>query len=80
MSTTNPNYNIKNFSFNSDTINNNNSRKSSKVKNKINSRIPYNKDKIFISDIKLNNDFKFNTGNTKKTMSKIPINMKKKIK
>ena len=80
MSTTNPNYNIKNFSFNSDTINNNNnSRKSSKVKNKINSRIPYNKDKIFISDIKLNNDFKFNTGNTKKTMSKIPINMKKKL-
>ena len=78
--TTNPNYNIKNFSFNSDTINNNNnSRKSSKVKNKINSRIPYNKDKIFISDIKLNNDFKFNTGNTKKTMSKIPINMKKKL-
>ena len=76
--TTNPNYNIKNFSFNSDT-NNNNSRKSSKVKNKINSRIPYNKDKIFISDIKLNNDFKFNTGNTKKTMSKIPINMKKKL-
>ena len=80
MSTTNPNYNIKNFSFNSDTINNNNnSRKSSKVKNKINSRIPYNKDKVFISDIKLNNDFKFNTGNTKKTMSKIPINMKKKL-
>ena len=78
--TTNPNYNIKNFSFNSDTINNNNnSRKRSKVKNKINSRIPYNKDKIFISDIKLNNDFKFNTGNTKKTMSKIPINMKKKL-
>ena len=78
--TTNPNYNIKNFSFNSDTINNNNnSRKSSKVKNKINSRIPYNKDKVFISDIKLNNDFKFNTGNTKKTMSKIPINMKKKL-
>ena len=79
--TTNPNYNIKNFSFNSDTINNNNnnSRKSSKVKNKINSRIPYNKEKIFISDIKLNNDFKFNTGNTKKTMSKIPINMKKKL-
>ena len=78
--TTNPNYNIKNFSFNSDTINNNNnSRKSSKVKNKINSRIPYNKDKIFISDIKLNNGFKFNTGNTKKTMSKIPINMKKKL-
>jgi len=78
--TTNTNYNIKNFSFNSDTINNNNnSRKSSKVKNKINSRIPYNKDKIFISDIKLNNDFKFNTGNTKKTMSKIPINMKKKL-
>ena len=78
--TTNPNYNIKNFSFNSDTINNNNnSRKSSKVKNKINSRIPYNKDKIFISDIKLNNVFKFNTGNTKKTMSKIPINMKKKL-
>ena len=79
--TTNPNYNIKNFSFNSDTNNtiNNNSRKSSKVKNKINSRIPYNKDKIFISDIKLNNDFKFNTGNTKKTMSKIPINMKKKL-
>ena len=80
--TTNPIYNIKNFSFNSDTINNNNnnsSRKSSKVKNKINSRIPYNKDKIFISDIKLNNDFKFNTGNTKKTMSKIPINMKKKL-
>ena len=76
--TINPNYNIKNFSFNSDT-NNNNSRKSSKVKNKINSRIPYNKDKIFISDIKLNNDFKFNTGNTKKTMSKIPINMKKKL-
>ena len=79
--TTNPNYNIKNFSFNSDTNNtiNNNSRKSSKVKNKINSRIPYNKDKVFISDIKLNNDFKFNTGNTKKTMSKIPINMKKKL-
>jgi serine/threonine protein phosphatase PrpC len=79
--TTNPNYNIKNFSFNSDTNNtiNNNSRKSSKVKNKINSRIPYNKDKIFISDIKLNNDFKFNTGNTKKTMSKIPNNMKKKL-
>ena len=78
--TTNTNYNLKNFSFNSDTTNNNNnSRKSSKVKNKINSRIPYNKDKIFISDIKLNNDFKFNTGNTKKTMSKIPINMKKKL-
>ena len=71
---------------NVDIINNinNNSRKSSKVKNKISSKIPHN-------NIKKNNNIfpsykssekttkKFNTSNSMKTMSKIPVNMKKKI-
>ena len=61
---------------------NNTGRKSSKVKNKISSKIPHNNIKsinLYPSNITENNDFKYNTSNSKKTMSKIPINMKRKI-
>ena len=61
---------------------NNTGRKSSKVKNKISSKIPYNNIKsinLYPPNITENNDFKYNTSNSKKTMSKIPINMKRKI-
>ena len=61
---------------------NNTGRKSSKVKNKISSKIPHNNIKsinLYPSNITENNDFKYNTSNSKKTMSKIPINMKRKM-
>ena len=61
---------------------NNTGRKSSKVKNKISSKIPHNNIKsinLYPSNITENNGFKYNTSNSKKTMSKIPINMKRKI-
>lgn len=71
------NYENKNMKVNSSS----NSRKNSKVKNKISSKIPHN----YIKNIKLypniteSNDIKFNSGNSKKTMSKIPVNMKRKL-
>ena len=60
---------------------NNTVRKSSKVKNKITSKIPHNSIKsnnLYPSNITEINDLKYNTNNNKKTMNKIPINMKKK--
>ena len=76
----NPNEN----NINNITNTNNTSRKSSKVKNKIFSRIPHNKMKksnniINASNIHEKTNIKFNSSQGRKTKSKIPINMKRKI-
>ena len=75
-----PNHVLKNVKVNLSVTNT--SRKNSKVKNKITYKIPHNSIKsitLYPSNITENNEIKFSTGNSKKTMSKIPINMKKKI-
>ena len=78
------NSNINNNNINTQENNNsvNTSRKSSKVKNKMLSRIPYNNIKrtnnYNTSNIQEKNYIKYNTSNSKKTKSKIPINMKRK--
>ena len=72
------NYENKNMKVNSCS----NSRKNSKVKNKISSKIPHNyikNIKLYPTNITESNDIKFNSGNSKKTMSKIPVNMKRKL-
>ena len=72
------NYENKNMKVNSSS----NSRKNSKVKNKISSKIPHNyikNIKLYPTNITESNDIKFNSGNSKKTMSKIPVNMKRKL-
>ena len=74
------NHELKNVKINLSA--NNTERKSSKVKNKISSKIPHNSIKsinLYAPNITENNNFKYNTSNSKKTMSKIPINMKRKI-
>ena len=82
INTNEDNHNNPNNTFNFSNNSNSNSRKSSKVKNKMSSRIPHNNIKkiknIFPANIPEKTNKKFNTSNSKKTKSKIPINMKRR--
>ena len=78
----NSNMSNNNINTNENINNINTSRKSSKVKNKMISKIPYNYIKKInnynSSNAQDKNYIKYNSSNSKKTMSKIPINMKRK--